>query len=287
MARPVQEVSLSKSDRLEKRLFSFLAMLALPIVRILSSTVKFEKTLWVFGMQTPVGIDELKDNSKYLFLDLCSRHKGTVRPVWISWSKELAVKLRNNGYEAYHAVSLAGILLALKAGCDFSSEGFTRKRKMLVGAGRALSIDLWHGIPLKRLKECDNADYAIATSESTRELFGACLGVHPSKILVCGYPRNDILFREIKGYDLGIEDLVKHARALAKAGRIIVYAPTYRDYLKEVTVEEFFGHISFDPDRLHGILEAHDACLVIKPHYYVGPGKQGKDLMQFRTESIS
>ena len=251
---------------LKERLLHLVALFALPLVRLLSLIIMLDKTIWVFGFE----LHELRENSKYLFLDLSNRHRATVRPVWLSMSKQLARKLRDSGYEAHYVLSLAGIRVALKAGCDFSHSGFVEGgvRRTLVGCGRAVRIDLWHGIPFKRIRESDYADYTIATSESTRDLFAMSLGVPPPKVLVCGYPRSDILLREIKGCEIELEPLIRRMRTLTKSSRILLYAPTFRNSIRRSTLETMLDHAAFDAKRLDGLLKSHDAYLFLKLHHF-------------------
>jgi CDP-glycerol glycerophosphotransferase (TagB/SpsB family) len=269
---------------LKERLLHLVALVASPLVRLLSLVVVLDKTIWVFGFR-----DELRENSKYLFLDLSNRHRATVRPVWLSMNKQLARKLRDSGYEAHYVLSLAGIRVALKAGCDFSHTGFVRGevRKTVVGCGRAVRIDLWHGIPMKRIRESDYADYAIATSESTRDLFSRSLGVPPAKVLVCGYPRSDILLREIKGCEMELEPLMRRVRTLTKSSRILLYAPTFRDSIRRSNVETMLGYVAFDAKRLDGLLKSHDAYLFVKLHHFVASGEDKKKSREEPLDTIT
>ena len=251
------------------RLAMFLARL---LLRVLSGLVKTDKRIWIFGLQDlgPAGMCDFKDNSKYMFLYLCNKSNQVVRPIWLTCSRQLAAALRRRGYEVYYIASFMGIKSFLKAGCILSHTGFSGIRAMLVGR---MKVDLWHGVPLKKLAESNAADYVCATSESLREHFGTCVGVDPAKVVVSGYPRTDVLFSSIPGYEIGLEAHLEAIRALKKRARIVLYTPTFRDYLEEATFEEFFKEIPLNATELDSVLETHGAFLLIKLHDYIRNGR--------------
>lgn len=251
------------------RLAMFLARF---VLRVLSGLVETDKRIWIFGLQdlAPAGMYDFKDNSKYMFLYLCNNPNQVVRPIWLTCSRQLAAALRRRGYEAYYIASFVGIKSLLKAGCILSHTGFSGIRAMLVGK---VKVDLWHGVPLKKMAESDAADYVCATSESLREHFGTCLGVDPARLVVSGYPRTDVLLSSIPGYEIGLEAHLEAIQALKKRARIVLYTPTFRDYLKEATFEEFFKEIPLNATELDGVLETHGAFLLIKLHDYTVNGR--------------
>ena len=254
------------------------------LFQILSALVGVasDRRIWIFGLQTRQGIHEFKDNSKYLFLDLSNRYRADVRPIWLSWSFCLAENLRAAGYEAYHILDPTGLKLAMRARYLFSHTGIWDVQKAI--CGRALKVNLWHGINLKivKAKEAYRADYVIATSKFTKELFATSLGVDSSRVVVSGYPRNDLFFRVIQGYEIGLEEYLRDLRMLKKSARVVLYAPTFRDYMKMgIGFRAFFAAIPFDHGSLDRLLKEHAAYLVVKLHFSSHSKSNGRALERY------
>ena len=99
------------------------------------------------------------------------------------------------------------------------------------GKGQVV-VNLWHGIPLKRLgnkeRGKENIDYNFFThlltcSEYYRQIMKDCFGCLDNQILICGQPRCDRLFKDMPAVD---------SRIRKKARLFFVWIPTYR-YTKE------------------------------------------------------
>lgn len=148
-------------------------------------------------------------------------------------------------------------------------------------------IQTWHGTPLKKLGldietvsmpgtdnsvykrefifESSRWDYLIAPNEYSKKIFKRAFGFK-NKFLDTGYPRNDILVqkknddnykRQLKKRILGKED-----------GRVILYAPTWRDdYF--VSKGNYKFYMPFDLEQIVSILNPSDV-FIIRPHYLVG-----------------
>jgi CDP-glycerol glycerophosphotransferase (TagB/SpsB family) len=261
----------------------------LPLVsRVLSRFCRIDKRIWIFGLEDPAqGVYELVDNSKYLFLVASNEFKGTIRPIWISWTRRLAMMLRRRGYESYWVMSTRGLEFALQAGCFFSHMGRGVMQEM-VGCGRALKVELWHGIPLKTVHESVQANCVVATSESLRNVFASCLGVRPSQVIVSGYPRNDALLRTVNGYDIGVRRILNSVLEVKKSARIVLYAPTYRDYLS-TSPDELMKYLHIDKARLDQVLRENGACLIAKFHKLLkhSNASQGLEKISERVYAIN
>lgn len=148
-------------------------------------------------------------------------------------------------------------------------------------------IQTWHGTPLKKLGldietvsmpgtdnsvykrefifESSRWDYLIAPNEYSKKIFKRAFGFK-NKFLDTGYPRNDILVqkknddnykRQLKKRILGKED-----------GRVILYAPTWRDdYF--ISKGNYKFYMPFDLEQIVSILNPSD-IFIIRPHYLVG-----------------
>lgn len=146
---------------------------------------------------------------------------------------------------------------------------FTHRCFMYKFPPNVISVNIWHGMPIKRIGWMleDNrgiaSDYAVATSPFWAEIMDRSMKPkRPS--LSCGIPRNDRLFsdrREILG-KLG----------LPPNQRLLAWLPTYR---KSVCGEvrndgtEFgnaFELPDIDPAKLNDYCRQQDVILILKPH---------------------
>lgn len=172
----------------------------------------FEKRnpkLWVFG--STFG-RRFADNPKYFYLYLNQHHKE-IRAVWISKEPEIVSYLNEQGLPAYLADSKMGRRVCRKAGV-YIYDNYTKDISFEDSRG-AMHVNLWHGIPLKKI-QMDNrfdlvrhpenlwkriywsvrrwsdekpSDYVLTTSKHLRSLFASAF--QTKKVLTSGYPRND------------------------------------------------------------------------------------------------
>ena len=124
------------------------------------------------------------------------------------------------------------------------------------------TIQLWHGVGLKKMSKMNNItyDYFISTSNWTNEtnfknIFSA------KEFLNFGYPRNDILCKDEDNLDLMFCD--KQVYEIVKNNnynKIILYMPTHRENNTE---------IALDLDRLNKKLQEINSLFIIKLHPFV------------------
>ena len=108
-----------------------------------------------------------------------------------------------------------------------------------------IHIQTWHGTPLKRLGHdvspnsmayAENTsdelmhrikrwDYLIAPNKYTGEILRRAYKFEKNLVEI-GYPRNDIFYKENKD----IKDITKSKLNIPKDKKVIMYAPTWRDY---------------------------------------------------------
>ena len=111
-----------------------------------------------------------------------------------------------------------------------------------------------HGIPLKRIKESGAAfkrlyhclyDVILAQSEYDKKLQQEEFDLSADKVVITGYPRND----KFCGNNSGITEKVRSYYGIGKGKKIILYAPTYRDWNNGVEtiiidIEKWRTHLS-------------------------------------------
>jgi CDP-glycerol glycerophosphotransferase (TagB/SpsB family) len=134
---------------------------------------------------------------------------------------------------------------------------------------RQCIINLWHGMPLKKIgyldgkKQVSESHYIIATSYFFQSILAQSFGMSNEDIIVTGLPRNDILTSKTSNSELiDVE---------CGFNKVFVWLPTYRaSNVGDVRVDgknlPLLGFENFDIERLNGILQSINAVLYVKPH---------------------
>jgi len=242
------------------------------IVDRLSTFWSRDRQLWVFGAR---GGSDFVDNSKYLYLWVAA-NDPSIRTVWLSTTDSVVETLQNHGYEAYHAHSLRGRILTLRAGVVFVTQGL-RDVHMGSTAGATL-VQLWHGLPVKTIawdaewadqpwpvRRChrymaSEIDLVTAPSTAAVEPLASGLGIDPERFVVTGYPRTDVFANAVEDAALAVDtDLIERLETRASDSSVVFYLPTYRNNGKSF-VE------AFDADAVGTALADREAHLYIKAH---------------------
>ncbi len=255
----------------------------LPIYAI-SKAIPRDKSVWLFG--STFG-RRFADNPRYLYNYICQNSKELgIYPMWISHDKELVEFLNSRGFPACYYRSLKGVFYALKGGVYFY-DNYSKDINYPLSGG-ALKINMWHGIPLKKIQH-DNIhdsfrhpkniiekiknyprnisdekpeDYVLTTSESLALTFASAFKTE--HVLTSGYPRVDsINSSAIKCLLTPSEKAVKLKLRQMKTRldnpKILLYAPTFR-----ASEEDFFDVV--DVDELNSFLKDNNYILVLKLH---------------------
>jgi len=136
-------------------------------------------------------------------------------------------------------------------------------------------LQTWHGTPLKRIGEdrgpgdfstwrhrrriaaqAADWDAMISPSPYCTEIFGSAFG-YRGPMLESGYPRNDVLVADPG--DGGRR--VRERLGVADTDRVVLYAPTWREYLGVRTSKPLY----LDPERLSAAMP--DTVLLVRGHY--------------------
>ncbi len=199
-------------------------ILMLPIYWF-SFIVPRNKKIWLFG--STFG-RRFADNPRYLYLYVNQYEKENIRAIWISHNKELVDFLNSNGYEAYYYKSLKGIWYSLR-GSVYIFDNYSKDINFWTSGG-AKKVNLWHGIPLKKI-QADNifdnirhpknskekfkyalrrmsdekpSHYVLTTSDYMVPIFSSAF--RTDNVLTSGYPRNDrLISKEIENLLTPIE----------------------------------------------------------------------------------
>lgn len=213
-------------------------------------------------------------NSRYLF-EYVKENLPEITPLFVINDPELRNSLSSKYGKQYfiETESIQGIRQALSAGVWFTSAGLPA-----YGTGlhkKRLIINLWHGVPLKKIALLDpnlkkaariyfkkifseNYTCILTTSHELIPLMVRSFAVSEDKIKVWGQPRNDGLFqkndcREILGQLF--PDLPEYTKT-------VLYAPTFRDYGQV----QLFPFKDFDQKQLEAFLDEKNMLLFIRTH---------------------
>lgn len=213
-------------------------------------------------------------NSRYLF-EYVKENLPEITPLFVINDPELRNSLSSKYGKQYfiETESIQGIRQALSAGVWFTSA-----RLPAYGTGlhkKRLIINLWHGVPLKKIALLDpnlkkaariyfkkifseNYTCILTTSHELIPLMARSFAVSEDKIKVWGQPRNDGLFqkndcREILGQLF--PDLPEYTKT-------VLYAPTFRDYGQV----QLFPFKDFDQKQLEAFLDEKNMLLFIRTH---------------------
>ncbi|MBS9436682.1 hypothetical protein EAE91_05660 [Photorhabdus noenieputensis] len=102
------------------------------------------KNRWIFGSY---GI--YNDNSRYLF-EYCNKHCPEIRAIWIGKNRYSILPIIKDGYEAYTKYSLKGLYYQLTSKVYIYSSYVNNIN--FFTSGNTLLVNLWHGIPLKKIE---------------------------------------------------------------------------------------------------------------------------------------
>lgn len=243
------------------------------------------KKIMLFGGEQGKSFD---GNTKYLFLE-AAKVPG-LRPVWICKSGKLAKKIRAMGYEAYTSRSSKGIWLQLRAKTIVLSSSL-KEDFFFIPLYGATSVNLWHGVGLKRswfrnmnsisaqvmaskpslsrsikmwwiktnqTRRC----YVVGTSERVCEYYPATYNIKPENVLNLGQARNDVF------YDDSLEQT--EIPEYFRTNKIILYMPTHRftgvksKNLHDKTRDDMGSRIDYK--RLSPLLQKYGYTFVIKQH---------------------
>ena len=213
-------------------------------------------------------------NCRYLF-EYVKENLPEITPLFVINDPELRNSLSSKYGKQYfiETESIQGIRQALSAGVWFTSAGLPA-----YGTGlhkKRLIINLWHGVPLKKIALLDpnlkkaariyfkkifseNYTCILTTSHELIPLMARSFAVSEDKIKVWGQPRNDGLFqkndcRKILGQLF--PDLPEYTKT-------VLYAPTFRDYGQV----QLFPFKDFDQKQLEAFLDEKNMLLFIRTH---------------------
>lgn len=164
---------------------------------------------------------------------------------------------------------------ALKAKCWLTN--VTIQRGLSFKNKGTFYVNTWHGVPLKYigldiktgssfrvLNGTENFDLICTMGTYDANIAKSAFGVESNKIIVTGYPRNDKLFCE----DIEIvRDRVLNKLNIDFTKKIVLYAPTYRDYNIN-KYGEFYFESKLSIEKFKSYL-GENYLLVVRAHGHI------------------
>ncbi len=256
--------------------------------------------LWVFGSGTGVGEGALP-----LYRHARATLPASVRLIWLAGSSAELEAARALGLDAEPRSGWRGFRLTMRARVLVVTHGFGDVNRF--GTRGGFVVQLWHGIPLKKLQLDspatlrvsflpDNGIVRAALSRAYRfagqgigmipvssalvaTRITSAFGLPPSRVVVTGDPRDDVLLRgtaESRRTDARalLEDAVGE---LPAGARTVLFAPTWRDGEADPGVPS-----PSEWDAIASWLDRTDSVLLLRPHrlgtgdYASGPDRSDR-----------
>jgi CDP-glycerol glycerophosphotransferase (TagB/SpsB family) len=276
-----------KYERVKKFIFRFLE----PIYNIIFSFLKI-KTFFIIFSILEIFIpknwntiifagsygQKYSDNSRYLF-EYCLKNSN-FQCYWLTDDKKIYFSLQKIFPSSIlYTHSLRSVLIFFISKTVVIDYGRGDVSPYQLFNYKKNVINLWHGMPLKKVGFLDNNEvisgivptnrridykeytfetknynFMVCCSELEKEILSASFHVPINSIWTTGYPRNDAL-------ELENSKLLKQFPFLTK--KVILYAPTWRDNISKT---KFFPFPDFNARDLITLLEKNDAYLLLRAH---------------------
>lgn len=237
----------------------------------MKKTKKPDMYTWVFS-----SVDNCyyNYNSKYLF-EYVKEHLPQITPLFVINEENLRRELSEQYGKEYfiETESKEGIRRVLEAGVWFTSAGLP-----VYGTGlgkNRLIVNLWHGVPLKKIALMDpnlkkaariyfkkifseNYTWILTTSRELVPVMAKSFQVSEDRLRVWGQPRNDCIFDPPDRKQI-LEDVYPD---LPEYKKVVLYAPTFRDYGNT----RLFPFEDFDKKVFEDFLEQEKILLLLRLH---------------------
>lgn len=237
----------------------------------MKKTKKPDMYTWVFS-----SVDNCyyNYNSKYLF-EYVKEHLPQITLLFVINEENLRRELSEQYGKEYfiETESKEGIRRVLEAGVWFTSAGLP-----VYGTGlgkNRLIVNLWHGVPLKKIALMDpnlkkaariyfkkifseNYTWILTTSRELVPVMAKSFQVSEDRLRVWGQPRNDCIFDPPDRKQI-LEDVYPD---LPEYKKVVLYAPTFRDYGNT----RLFPFEDFDKKVFEDFLEQEKILLLLRLH---------------------
>ncbi|UJP11505.1 CDP-glycerol glycerophosphotransferase family protein [Microbacterium sp. KUDC0406] len=235
---------------------------------------------WVFGCGAGIGDGALA-------MWRVATAEG-YRAVWLTRDAGEQADAAELGIRTVPRDSIRGWWATARAGVVVVTHGLGDVNRY--GSSDAFVVQLWHGIPLKRIGLDSPATTQVpavpgasvlrrlvalayreaahrirvlpAASHRSRGRLESAFGLGDDRVVVTGEPRVDVLSAGQEGERrIAATSLLTRTGPLLRRQRAILYAPTWRDGAEDPAVPDAAEWV-----RIVALLERHDAILFIRSH---------------------
>lgn len=226
------------------------------------------------------------DNVKYFYI-YCVQNRPEMACLFVSFDRKEADKLKQQNLPALWVNDPDALALLAKASIVVSDDFSWKTNEQLWALlSEAVSIQLWHGIPLKAIGFPEIQSTVNMTPDKAEHLtfaysgYNSVISTSPfftehafarafkaDEFVESGYPRNDVLLRRPGKYDMINADselymtMVKFRK---NGGKVIFFMPTFRD-----TGGGPFEDGAIDLARLSRFCQQNGILFICKFHPYL------------------
>lgn len=263
-------------NRIKFGLKKIIYLLKAIFVKKINSFNRRDNNVWVFGEWFGTKCD---DNVTY-FANYVANNNTNIKLYWICKKGIITSNLSNkinilymDSKESKKIMHNAGVAIMGQGFNDFSTKGYNY-------FGKAVTINLWHGIPWKKFGHRDvddfcfikklyckiydsnlTAKYFLSTSDIHIDTFRKAYNISSEYVIKSGYPRNERLYDEC--FCEKEKNKLLNYLKLESNTKIIAYLPTFRDKIQYT--------FSFDELRYNSkflqILKKYNAVVIQKSHF--------------------
>jgi len=214
----------------------------------------------------------ITSNNKALYLEALKRG---VDAVILTDNKEQYRELKDHNLPVVWLESLYALTLLVRARYTLEDQANLTQTLSLLSSSQE-KIQMWHGIPLKRLNKLQNIHYSVLISPSSFVNQSSLQKVIEAKEYKdFGYPRNDLLLKEkLENNDLLLCDkelLAFVQKHYSSEHKIAFYMPTHRE-------SRAASKPPLDFESLNTFLVQHKIYLLVKMHHFATESLEKKDL---------
>ncbi|MDC0933403.1 CDP-glycerol glycerophosphotransferase family protein, partial [Arcobacteraceae bacterium] len=228
---------------------------------------KFVNTINFFNIKRSgiifISKDFVGTNNKMLFLVLSQK---TTDILMLTDNKIHLDQLLDNSFNVSFLGSMYSYFQLSKAKIVIQDQGNSNYLVKYLDT-KQTKIQLWHGIPLKRMNQLVDVvyDYHISTSDFVNKTSLSQV-IQASKHLDLGYPRNDLLLKEHTKQDLLFVNTKIYK--LAQENTTIVYMPTHRESAPAID-KKINKTLPLNFEKMNDFMKSINSFFILKLHPFV------------------
>ncbi len=238
------------------------------LLKLLRLVIKPKKNNLLF---VSFGGKSFNDSPKAIYDALLNDSRFSDCNIFWGLNQPQIVKLKRG--KAVKIDTLRYFLTALKCGCWITNSSVTRGLDFK--PNKTFYLNTWHGTAIKKIEKDTNEgsvmfeskskegiDKMLVQSQYDLHTMQGAFGMPKDHFEIFGYPRNDSLLR----YNDGQIRKIRHNLGIDSTKKIILYAPTFREY--ELEGKECYFSLPLDFEKWIKNL-GKEYVLLFRAHYEV------------------